>query len=111
LKERAEIVEYERDQANEQVQLTEEEIANERQLREDLRMRLLELESKFMGEGGKVDLGKSSKGESVEQQKEREAVESAFQERKARAKRRRDVRDKQLQKVLNEKQVGCGLGC
>jgi hypothetical protein len=46
LKERAEISEYERDQAHEQVELTEEEVSKERQIRAELQRRLQELEGK-----------------------------------------------------------------
>jgi hypothetical protein len=46
LKERAEISEYERDQAHEQVELTEEEVSKERQIRAELQHRLQELEGK-----------------------------------------------------------------
>jgi DNA gyrase/topoisomerase IV subunit A len=59
----------------------------------------------FMGDGGNVMMSKSMKGETVEQQREREAAEAAFQERKNKVKKRREVREKQLQKVLNEKQA------
>jgi hypothetical protein len=58
-----------------------------------------------MGDGGNVMMSKSMKGETVEQQREREAAEAAFQERKNKVKKRREVREKQLQKVLNEKQA------
>ena len=56
-----------------------------------------------MGSG--EDTTQSTKGESVQQQRDREEVERQFQERKMKAKKRRDAAQQQLQKVLNEKQV------
>lgn len=103
---------------------TQDEVERERQLREELNLRLQQLQSKVSGPHsisllpfyfiyshsnnfqlvGNVEEVEVTK-DSPRFQQEREEAERAFLERKLRAKKRREANQQRLQQVLTEKQV------